>query len=152
VLTGLWHDAIGGTDDKDGGVHLGGTGDHVLDVVSVPWAVNVGVVTGFGLVLFVSGVDGDTTSSLFWGAIDSAVADVFSITFDTTGLFANKGKDVADGGGKSGFAVVDVTDGANVNVDTVTIEFLFCHCVFSSKNGFLEKQQVNHRASIFVSQ
>ena len=140
MLTGLWHNAISGANNKDGGVHLGGTGDHVLDVVSVPWAVNVGVVTGFGLVLFVSGVDGDTTSSLFWGAIDSAVdsavADVFSITFDTTGLFANKGKDVADGGGKSGFAVVDVTDGANVNVDTVTIEFLFCHSVFSSKNGF----------------
>jgi hypothetical protein len=78
----------------------------------------------------VGGVDGDTTSFFLWCAIDAAVAKVFGL--------ALKGKDVADGGGKGGLAVVDVADGANVNVDTVTIEFLFCHCDISSKNGFLE--------------
>ena len=44
VLAGLRHGAVGGGDDQDRAVHLGGTGDHVLDVVGVARAVDVGVV------------------------------------------------------------------------------------------------------------
>ena len=44
VLAGLGHGAVGGGDHQDGAVHLGGAGDHVLDVVGVPGAVDVGVV------------------------------------------------------------------------------------------------------------
>jgi len=35
VLTGLRHRAVGSRHHQDGAVHLGGTGDHVLDVVGV---------------------------------------------------------------------------------------------------------------------
>jgi hypothetical protein len=45
---------------------------------------------------------------------------------------------VHDGGGKCGLAVVDVADGAYVNVDTVTVEFLFCHLIFPPKMVCLE--------------
>ena len=44
VLAGLGHGAVGGGDHQDGAVHLGGAGDHVLDVVRVARAVDVGVV------------------------------------------------------------------------------------------------------------
>ena len=44
VLAGLGHDGVGGGDDEDGAVHLGGAGDHVLDVVGVAGAVDVRVV------------------------------------------------------------------------------------------------------------
>ena len=44
VLARLGHRAVGGRDHQDRAVHLGGAGDHVLDVVGVARAVDVGVV------------------------------------------------------------------------------------------------------------
>ena len=119
VLTGLGHDAVGSGDDKDRGIHLSGAGDHVLDVVSVPRAVDVGVVTMFGFVFDVSGVDRDTTSALFGGRIDVGISHILGKALHR--------KDVGDGRGKGGLTVVDVADGTNVNVDAVTVEFFFCH-------------------------
>ncbi len=58
VLAGLGHGAVSRGDDQDGPVHLGGAGDHVLDVVGVAWAVHVGVVAILGLVLDVGSGDG----------------------------------------------------------------------------------------------
>ena len=46
VLAGLRHRAVGGRANQDRAVHLRGTGDHVLDVVGVAGAVDVGIVTG----------------------------------------------------------------------------------------------------------
>jgi hypothetical protein len=60
VLLRLRHRAVGGGDHEDRAVHLGGTGDHVLDVVGVAGAVDVRVVALLGLVLDVRDVDGDT--------------------------------------------------------------------------------------------
>ena len=45
VLLRLRHRAVGGGDHEDRAVHLSRTGDHVLHVVSVTRAVDVGVVT-----------------------------------------------------------------------------------------------------------
>ena len=44
MLLGLRHGAVSRGDHQDRAVHLGGTGDHVLDVVGVAGAVDVGVV------------------------------------------------------------------------------------------------------------
>ena len=57
VLAGLRHRAVGRRHDQDRAVHLGGAGDHVLHVVGVARAVDVGVVPLLGLVLDVR--DGD---------------------------------------------------------------------------------------------
>src|ERR1700693_2385842 len=70
VLAGLRHRPVSRGHDEDGTVHLGGTGDHVLDVVSVPGAVDVRVVTLLRLVLDVRGRDRDTASLLFRGVVD----------------------------------------------------------------------------------
>ncbi len=74
MLTGLGHRAVSSSNNQDSAVHLSSTGDHVLHVVSVAGAVNVSVVTLGGLVLNVSGVDGDTTRSLFRSLIDVVVS------------------------------------------------------------------------------
>src|SRR5207245_10227684 len=64
VLARLRHGPVGGGDHQDGAVHLGRTGDHVLDVVGVPGAVDVRVVALLGLVLDVGGRDGDAGLAL----------------------------------------------------------------------------------------
>ena len=51
VLAGLRHDAVGRGDHEDCAVHLGGTRDHVLDVVGVARSVDVRVVALRRLVL-----------------------------------------------------------------------------------------------------
>src|SRR6202171_2245411 len=48
VLAGLRHRALGGGHHQDRSVHLGGAGDHVLDVVRVARAVDVRVVPLLG--------------------------------------------------------------------------------------------------------
>lgn len=61
--TGLELTDTGGN-DEDGTVSLGGTGDHVLDEVSVTGGVNDGDLVPGGLELPKSNVDGDTSLSL----------------------------------------------------------------------------------------
>ena len=70
MLTSLGHRTIGSSNYDDGAIHLSSTGNHVLHIVSVAWAVHVSIVTGSGLILNVSGVDGDTTLLLFGSVIN----------------------------------------------------------------------------------
>ncbi len=51
VLAGLRHRAVGGRHHQDRAIHLCGAGDHVLDVVGVARAVDVGIVPVLRLVL-----------------------------------------------------------------------------------------------------
>ena len=124
MLTSLSHGAVGGGDDQDGAVHLGSTGDHVLDIVGVARAVNVGIVTIGGLVLNVSGVDGDTTLALFGSLIDGRIVGVLSAALHRQVL--------GDGSGQSGLTMVDMTDGADVNMGLVSLKFLLSHLKKSS--------------------
>ena len=59
--------------DQDRAVHLRGAGDHVLHVVGVAGAVDVGVVALVGLVLDVRGRDGDAARLLFRRLVDLVV-------------------------------------------------------------------------------
>ena len=70
VLTRLGHGAIAGSDDQDGAIDLGRTGDHVLHVVGVAGHVDVRVVACRRLVLDVGDVDRDATGALLGGAVD----------------------------------------------------------------------------------
>ncbi|VZR47566.1 Uncharacterised protein [Escherichia coli] len=120
MLTGLRHRAVSGRAHQDRAVHLGGTGDHVLDVVSVARAVNVGVVTDRGFVFDVRGRDRDTTSLFFRRGVDRGVI----LELATEAL----GTDLGQCGGQRGLAVIDVTDGADVDVRLGALELTLCHC------------------------
>lgn len=69
------HLSVRSCDHNDSTVHVCRTSNHVLDVISVTRAVDVGIMPVFGLVLDVCGGDGDTTLSLLRGFIDGAVVE-----------------------------------------------------------------------------
>ena len=119
MLTSLSHGAVGGSDDQDSAVHLGSTGDHVLDIVGVARAVDVGIVTSRGLILDVSGVDGDTTLALLGSLIDGRVVGVLSAALHRQIL--------GDSRGQSGLTMVDVADGADVDMGFRSFKFLLSH-------------------------
>ena len=122
VLTRLGHGAVGGGDDEDRAVHLGRAGDHVLDVVGVARAVDVGVVPVGRLVLDVRGRDRDAARLLLRSVVDRverphlAGAEVVV-------------QHLGDGRGQRRLAVVDVTDGADVDVGLIALELGFRHFV-----------------------
>jgi hypothetical protein len=100
VLTGLGHLAVGGSDDDDSTVHVGGTSDHVLDVIGVTGAVDVGIVAGVGLVLDVGGGDGDTTLALLRRLVDGTVLEKLGV--------ALLGLTLCDGGCEGGLGAISI--------------------------------------------
>jgi len=127
MLPGLGLGTLRAVDHEDGAVHLGGTGDHVLDVVGVTGAVDVGVVPRLRLVLDVSRVDGDAAGALLGGLVDLVEGD--GLAPEAQGL--NSG----DGGGERGLAVVDVADGADVDVRLCGHGGLLCCPLDQSEDG-----------------
>src|SRR4051794_14150974 len=119
VLAGLGHRPVGGGDDEDRAVHLGGTGDHVLDVVGVTRAVDVGVVAGVGLVLDVGDRDGDPPLPLLGRVVDRLEGAVLGL--------ALQGQVLGDRRGETRLAVVDVADRADVDVRLRALELLLGH-------------------------
>ena len=76
------------------------------------------VMPGSCLVFNVTGVDGNLPRFFFRSTINVFVGHGF-----TPSLL---GKDLGDGLCKSGFAVIDMADGADVDVRFVTVEFVSC--------------------------
>lgn len=115
MFFGLRHGTVGAGDDEDSAVHLGCAGDHVLDVISVPGAVHVGVVAVRGLVLNGGSVDGDTAGAFLWGGVDFVVF--------LWGGATHGGEGHGEGGGQGGLAVVDMSDGADIDMGFLPLEF-----------------------------
>ena len=110
VLPRLGHWTVGRGDHQDRAVHLGGAGDHVLDVVSVARAVDVGVMPLVALVLDVRDGDGHGLGRV---ADRAALGDVGV----RLGLgLAVLGQHREDRRGQRRLAVVNVPDGAHVDV------------------------------------
>ena len=122
MLTGLGHGAVGSGHHQDSAVHLRSAGDHVLDIVGVAGAVNVGIVTVLRLVFHVRGVDCDTTGALLGSLVDVGVVDELSVALHREHL--------GDSGGQGGLAMVDVADGADVYVGLVSFKLCLCHLDF----------------------
>ncbi len=70
VFAGLRHRSIGRTHHQNRPIHLGRTGDHVLDIVGMPWAVHVGVVARIAFVLHMRGGNGDAPGFFLRRLID----------------------------------------------------------------------------------
>jgi hypothetical protein len=79
VLARLRHRTVGRGDHEDRAVHLGGTRDHVLNVVSVARSVNVRIVALLGGIFRVMQRDRDTTSLFFRSIVD--LIETFSSFF-----------------------------------------------------------------------
>ena len=131
MLSGLSHRTVGSSNYEDSAVHLSGTGDHVLNVVSMTGAVNVSIVTLVGLILNVSGIDGDTSFSLLRSLIDHIVSLILSLTLHSESL--------GDSCGKSGLAVVNVADSTNVYVGLGSFKFCLSHGKFLLINEFVSE-------------
>jgi hypothetical protein len=114
VLARLRHRAVRGRADQDRAVHLGSTGDHVLHIVGVAGAVDVGVVTGFRLILHVGGRDRDATSPLFRRAVDLVIGAEFA-------------EILRDRRRQRRLAVVNVTNGPDVHMRFVPFKLCLRH-------------------------
>src|SRR6185369_374114 len=107
--------AVSGTDHENGSVHLSGTRDHVLHIVSVARAVDVRVVTLFRLILDVSGSDGDAALSLLRRLVDLVKGHrLGQALLGLDGCYSSR---------QSGLTVIDVTDRSNVHVWLGALEF-----------------------------
>ena len=122
VLAGLSHWAVSSSNHEDCAVHLSSTGNHVLDVVSVAWSVNVCVVTLLGLVLHVGDGDGNTALALFRSGVNGVeVALDVGLRWETVSQY------LRDSSGERRLTVVNVADGANVYVRLGAVKLCLCH-------------------------
>lgn len=126
VLTSLWHWTVCCRNNEDTAVHLSCTSDHVFNVVSVSWAVNVRIVTLFSFILDVGSVDCDSTFFFFWCVVDHVIA----LSFTWTSFSKNS----RDSSCQSCFTMVNVTNCTNIGMCFGTVEFFFCHFVYLSLN------------------
>src|SRR6476646_8218649 len=122
VLLRLRHGAVGGGDHEDRAVHLSRTRDHVLHVVSVARAVDVGVVTTLRLVLDVRDRDRDTALALLGSLVDVLERELgVQVGVLVVQNLGNRSR-------QRRLAVVNVTDGADVDVRLGPLELCLRHC------------------------
>lgn len=94
---------IRSSDDDDGTVHVGSTSNHVLDIIGVTRAVDVGIVAVVGLVFDVGGGDGNTTLALLGSFVDGTVLEEASI--------ALLGLTLGDGGSQGSLELLELLNG-----------------------------------------
>src|SRR5882724_87891 len=141
VLARLRHDRVERRDDQDRAVHLRGAGDHVLDVVGVAGAVDVRVVARRRLVLHVRHRD---RHGLRLVAHDAALGDIRVLDLFREALLRLH---LHECGRQGRLAMIDVTDGPDVDVRLRTDEFFFGH--WTSPSFFL--LTANSRDDLFLN-
>jgi hypothetical protein len=108
------------SNDDDGAIHVGSTRDHVLDVIGVTGAVDVGIVAGGCLIFDVSSGDGDTTLPLFRSFVDGAILEKFGKTLLCLSFGYGSGqsslyksiREDEDGSGRTDLSMIDVANRA----------------------------------------
>ncbi|EAQ82618.1 ISxac3 transposase [Blastopirellula marina DSM 3645] len=121
VLLRLRHRTVSSRHNQNRSVHLGGAGDHVLHEVRVARAVNVGVVTVRGFIFDVRDRNGHRLGRV---ANRTALGD-FGIRFvlrQTLGRLNGE-----DSAGRGGFAMVNVADGADIDVRLSSLKYVLGH-------------------------
>ena len=116
VLAGLGHGPVGGGDHEDRAVHLRRAGDHVLDVVGVAGAVDVGIVAVVVSILEVGDGDGDVPRALLGRVVDESNERYSASPLQREVL--------RDGRRQRRLSVVYVTDRADVDVGLGALELL----------------------------
>ena len=119
MLPGLGHRAVGRGNHQDSAVHLGRPGNHILDIVGMPGTVNMGVVAVLGLILHVRDINSNPSFPLFRGIVNGIIGPGLGITLFTQ-YHCNRR-------GKSGLAMVNMTDGSDINVRFGSDKLFFSH-------------------------
>ncbi len=122
MLASLRHRPIRSGNDQNRPVHLGSTGDHILDVIGVSRSVNVSVVAILRLVFDVRDINRNPPLLFLRSLID--ILKFVKLRHSLSG------KVFGDRGGKGSLAVVDVTNRPDVDVGLGSFEFFglsFCH-------------------------
>ena len=119
VLARLRHRTVRRADDEDSAVHLRRAGHHVLHVVRVARTVNVRIMTGLRLVLHVRRVDRDAALTLLGGVVDRVEGALLGQTLTGQGL--------SNRSGQGRLAVVNVTDGSDVDMGLGSFEYFLRH-------------------------
>src|ERR1700740_2936268 len=99
-----------------------GIGPSVADTTRTPPAIcaaHLRIVPRFGLILDMCGRDGDAALALLGSLVDVGIVD--------EGRATGLGQHLRDGGGQRRLAMVDVTDGADIAVRLVPLEFSLSH-------------------------
>ena len=126
--------SLGGVDAKNGNVGLGGTGDHVLDEITVSGGVNDGEGVLGRLKLPKSNVNGDSALTLGLevvkdpGVLEGALAELgglLLVLLDSTLVNSSALVDQVSGGG--GLSGIDMANDHQTNVN-----FFLSHFVFGS--------------------
>ena len=119
VLAGLRHRAVGGRHHQDRAVHLRGAGDHVLHIVGMARAIDVGVVAVRGLVFDMRGRNRDAARLLFRRLVDLVIG--------RERRPAGFRQDLGDRRRQRRLAMVDVTDRPDVAMRLGTFKLCFGH-------------------------
>ena len=102
MFTCLRHRTVGGGDNEDCSVHVGGAGNHVFDIVGVPGAIHMSVMPFIRLVFHMGDIDGHATFFFFRSIVNRIKGTEFGLSFF--------GKVFGDSGSQCCLAVVDVSD------------------------------------------
>ena len=119
VFARLRHGAVGGGNNQNRAIHLRGARDHVLDIVGVPRAVNVRIVTLVRFVFNVRRVDRDAASAFFRRLVDVRVVNKLRV--------ALLRQNFRDRSRQRRLAMVNVTNRADIAMRLRSFKLLFCH-------------------------
>jgi hypothetical protein len=119
MLPGLRHRAVGRRHDQDGTVHMRGAGNHVLDVVGMPRTVDMRIVALFRLILHMRDVDGNASFLFLRCIIDRIKRPEFGESL--------RGQVFGDRGCQCRLPMINVTDGADVQMRLRPLKFFLSH-------------------------
>ena len=105
---------VGSWNNENTTIHWTCTSNHVFNEIGVTGTVNMRIVTIFSLILNMWSVDSDTTFLFLWRIVD------FGIVLECIQIGIGLVETLWNGSSQSGFAVIDVTNGTNIQVRFVT--------------------------------
>ena len=134
MFTRLRHRAVSSTHNKNGTVHLGGASNHILDKVSMPWAINVSIVTLLSLVFDVTHSNGHRFGFVSNCSALCNVCVALGLSQILRRLHGDKGT------GERRFPMVNVPDRADVHVGFCSLKSILSHALFLGLSSLMGEQ------------
>ena len=120
----LRHRPVGRRHHQDRAIHLRRPGDHVLDVVGMPWAIDMRVMPVGGLVLHMRHRNRNPALALFGSIIDRIKRAKLHLGVVLRQHLGNRRR-------QRRLAVIDVPDRPDIHVRLAALEFFLRHCSFT---------------------